>query len=250
MIKFFRRIRYRLASERKLSKYLLYAIGEIFLVVIGILIALQINNWNENRKSVILEKEMFKSLKAGMQVDIKDIKENINSHKKALESQNIIIQWLDDELTYSDSLCNHFAFTNMFTVFVADRSTFETFKAKGLNLISRDSLRDRISYLYEYRYEMYLKREMVYNKLIEKMINDVNSKYFSDSFMNIENPKSIIGCMHPNNPQKLKSSNEYKYFIKTNKEFNLFLINTMEQTRKNLKELISMIDYELEIDNQ
>ena len=51
MIKFFRSIRKTLLSEGKKSKYFKYAIGEIVLVVIGILIALQINNWNENRKS-------------------------------------------------------------------------------------------------------------------------------------------------------------------------------------------------------
>ena len=50
MIKFFRRIRQRLLAENKISKYLLYAIGEIVLVVIGILIALQINNWNDEQK--------------------------------------------------------------------------------------------------------------------------------------------------------------------------------------------------------
>ncbi|MGB6035012.1 MAG: DUF6090 family protein, partial [Cryomorphaceae bacterium] len=50
MIKFFRHIRQRMIKENRVSKYLLYAIGEIVLVVIGILIALQINNWNENRK--------------------------------------------------------------------------------------------------------------------------------------------------------------------------------------------------------
>ena len=50
MIKFFRHIRKQLLAKSKFSKYLLYAIGEIVLVVIGILIALQINNWNENRK--------------------------------------------------------------------------------------------------------------------------------------------------------------------------------------------------------
>ena len=51
MIKFFRHIRQDLMSKNKTSKYLKYAIGEILLVVIGILIALQINNWNQNRIS-------------------------------------------------------------------------------------------------------------------------------------------------------------------------------------------------------
>lgn len=51
MIKFFRSIRFKLMSQNQTSRYLKYAIGEIFLVVIGILIALQINNWNEDRKA-------------------------------------------------------------------------------------------------------------------------------------------------------------------------------------------------------
>lgn len=51
MIKFFRRIRQKLVTENKFNKYLIYAIGEIILVVIGILIALQINNNNEAKKN-------------------------------------------------------------------------------------------------------------------------------------------------------------------------------------------------------
>ena len=49
MIKFFRRIRFDLLKKNKTGKYLKYAVGEIVLVVIGIIIALQINNWNEQR---------------------------------------------------------------------------------------------------------------------------------------------------------------------------------------------------------
>ncbi|MGB5269500.1 MAG: DUF6090 family protein, partial [Eudoraea sp.] len=66
MIKFFRKIRQRLVSENKFSKYLIYAFGEIILVVIGILIALQINNWNEERKDRRLEKEYIARLKGEM----------------------------------------------------------------------------------------------------------------------------------------------------------------------------------------
>ena len=70
MIKFFRHIRQKLLSEDRFSKYLLYAIGEIVLVVIGILIALQINNWNENRINNKLELQYLKRLE-------KDIRESI-----------------------------------------------------------------------------------------------------------------------------------------------------------------------------
>ena len=70
MIKFFRRIRYDLMEKNKTSKYFKYAIGEIVLVVIGILIALQINNWNENQK---LKKEEIKLLNTL----VKEIESNI-----------------------------------------------------------------------------------------------------------------------------------------------------------------------------
>jgi len=50
MLKFFRNIRQNLLSENKIGKYLLYALGEILLVMIGILLALQVNNWNETKK--------------------------------------------------------------------------------------------------------------------------------------------------------------------------------------------------------
>ena len=68
MIKFFRKIRKNLLSEGKTRKYLKYAIGEILLVVIGILIAVQINNWNESRKNSIEEKLILESLLENLKV--------------------------------------------------------------------------------------------------------------------------------------------------------------------------------------
>lgn len=64
MIKFFREIRQRLLAENKVSRYLLYAIGEIILVVIGILFALQTNSWNEDRINQLKENGLLLDLKA------------------------------------------------------------------------------------------------------------------------------------------------------------------------------------------
>ena len=86
MIKFFRRIRQQLLSENKTSKYLLYAIGEIILVVIGILIALQINNWNEIQKLKGEEIKLIQSFKTSIETDTITINNYINfqSLKKKL----------------------------------------------------------------------------------------------------------------------------------------------------------------------
>ena len=66
MIKFFRKIRKQLLSENKVNKYLLYAVGEIILVVIGILIALQINNLNEAKKTRAQEVAYLKNIKSDL----------------------------------------------------------------------------------------------------------------------------------------------------------------------------------------
>jgi len=73
MIKFFRKIRQNLIMKNKTSKYFKYAIGEIILVVIGILIALSINNWNEARKTNIKEQNLIAALKHEFQLNLDEI---------------------------------------------------------------------------------------------------------------------------------------------------------------------------------
>ncbi len=71
MIKIFRKIRYDLLSNGQTSKYLKYAIGEILLVVIGILIALQINNWNQVKKDDKILREYLGKIKSHTQEDMR-----------------------------------------------------------------------------------------------------------------------------------------------------------------------------------
>jgi len=70
MINFLRRIRQNMLSENKLSVYLVYAIGEVVLVVFGILIAFQIDNWNEQKKSISTQKASVGKLKLDLIADI------------------------------------------------------------------------------------------------------------------------------------------------------------------------------------
>ena len=95
MIKFFRRIRQQLLIENKFSKYLLYAIGEIVLVVIGILIALQINNWNESNRDKKQEKVYLKNLK-------EDLKGIIEAYNIANKVEGLILKQSSDILKHYD----------------------------------------------------------------------------------------------------------------------------------------------------
>jgi hypothetical protein len=103
MIKFFRHIRQSLLMENKTGKptlptgrYLKYAIGEIVLVVIGILIALQINNWNEQRKDRTKEHILLKQLHEDYQADLVQLEEKMATREKMIASGVALLEAFDD----------------------------------------------------------------------------------------------------------------------------------------------------------
>ncbi|VAV86032.1 FIG00653203: hypothetical protein [hydrothermal vent metagenome] len=98
MIKFFRKIRQNMIKENKVSKYLLYAIGEIVLVVIGILIALSINNWNEGRKNDLKESLLIKNIIEDLSLDSVQINQSLNELSDQIHVvDDLIAKALDSE---------------------------------------------------------------------------------------------------------------------------------------------------------
>lgn len=105
MLKFFRKIRQNLISSGKTASYLKYAIGEIILVVIGILIALQINNWNESRKLVSEEKQYYKNIKRQLTEDASFIENNIEFNQYYYDQYDYATQQLlNNDKSHLDSL--------------------------------------------------------------------------------------------------------------------------------------------------
>ena len=108
MIKFFRNIRKKLADDNKPLKYMRYAVGEIVLVVIGILIALQINNWNEDQKEREIEVKVLKEIAENLEANILRLQSMMARCNEDNQSADIIISVIDNNLPYSDSLNMHF----------------------------------------------------------------------------------------------------------------------------------------------
>ncbi|AGC78075.1 hypothetical protein LX97_03161 [Nonlabens dokdonensis] len=96
MIKFFRKIRQNLLSEGKTGKYFKYAIGEIVLVVIGILIALSINNLNEQRKANIKEQAILKRLEKEFISNRKQLLDKIELRNTLIESCRQLLENFDN----------------------------------------------------------------------------------------------------------------------------------------------------------
>jgi len=105
MINFFRKTRKKMADDNRPLKYARYAIGEILLVVIGILIALQINNWNEEHKKKALMITNIKSIAEDIQADILNIqKANRSLHKQVVAAEDIIPIMESENRFIADSL--------------------------------------------------------------------------------------------------------------------------------------------------
>ena len=101
MIKFFRKIRQSLLTENKISKYLLYAIGEILLVIIGILIAVAINDWKEDKKLYNEEQSILKDLKQEMDLNLKTLEIVIEQHEESLKAAQEMRKLFDDRDSFN-----------------------------------------------------------------------------------------------------------------------------------------------------
>ncbi|WP_051554631.1 DUF6090 family protein [Maribacter antarcticus] len=149
MIKFFRKIRYDLMEQNKTAKYFKYAIGEIVLVVIGILIALQINNWNESKKERSYENYILTEISANLAADIVQIEHILTQRRKTQKSLLRIKSYLKTENIIKDSLIYDIVQLYTFERYFSTNTAYEISKAKGLQ-ISNESLRTQIANYYEH----------------------------------------------------------------------------------------------------
>jgi hypothetical protein len=146
MIKFFRKIRQNMIKENKVSKYLLYAIGEILLVVIGILIALAINNNSEAGKIKIKELNYLKGIKSDLHLNLLELNAYKLKRETSVKSAEIILDFFEEEITIDP---NEFNFHNLnvqvwYPIKKNDNTFQELINSGNLAIISNDSIKNTL----------------------------------------------------------------------------------------------------------
>ncbi len=185
MIKFFRKIRQRLLTENKFSKYLLYAIGEIILVVIGILIALAINNQNEIRKNKGYESQYLIGIKSNINQDIKELENHYKTDTIKFDSNTYLIRTFNSDSAKSKTqeiLSNIYSSFDI-NWFEGQNVVFEDMKSSGkMQLIKHDAIRLQIQIYYRL-FEEVIKQEKIFNSEIRELQQAIESEINMSSLL-------------------------------------------------------------------
>ncbi len=152
MLGFLRRIRRSLIEEGQLRKYLVYAVGEILLVMIGILLALQVNNWNEGKKNRALESEYLQRIAVDLKITEQSVDDKLKHWQTSAEATDFLLASLADPSLEVSSIHLAIALRRMAAIQLpaSINTTYNDLQSTGNIRLLRDrTVREGIAQLYE-----------------------------------------------------------------------------------------------------
>ena len=256
MIKLFRNIRQSLIMENKTSKYLKYAIGEIVLVVIGILIALQINTWNEKRKATIEEITILKNVQEEILLDTLDISWNIEKHKQFMEEEKKLLNFLQSDLTQPKDSINYTTAMGIPMLIALHKSTFNNLQNNQIGIITNNKLHKDISRFYDFFvhaiemveneksvYETYNSKKVFFQKYfkLSKRPYELNNEgynnedYYNPNIEKIDIELKDLEGARQDDAFKIEL-NESIFMRKVKLDFYLDMINRIKELNQEIEE--------------
>ncbi len=197
MLRIFSRIRHTLISQSKFNRYLIYALGEIILVVIGILLALQVNNWNDRRKSIQRSEAYLGEMMKDLEKDTLEIKDYLRTIQRRVQSEEWFLRKMEFTPDDLDSL--GMVFSPVYYDFYVHDAIYQRIQNSGdSRLTGFDSLSKKINRYYtdirgralqNSEYEI---REATQVWEIDKRMNteiELNNELYSDVRLFPKNPE-------------------------------------------------------------
>ena len=246
MLRFFRQIRQRLLTENRFSKYLLYAIGEIMLVVIGILIALQVDSWNDAREEKRVEGDLLLGLQNNLRLNINQLEDLIETNFYGNNRIQRISAILEDESEPIDTICNLYHLAFLHQVIDLPLHGYKALENRGYETIRNKPLRDSIIQYFENEYSI-MQRAQEYMEDTKKL----HEEFSKENLMQVWGKKDENGIsrliFEPMHSNKVWKSKEFyallnaKHFQRnwTINQLQLFLEKTIQLDNQINKELKS-----------
>lgn len=232
-------------QTRKFGRYLLYAIGEIVLIVLGILIALYLDDLQAARQAREVETKMLEELASDLQSNIEILERTLKTEQEYLGYNEMILEYLDERKPRDQSLDR--AFGVCFWTISTNPVTggYEYLKSKGIDLITNDSLRDKISFIFENSFSIIKNENEVWSNNLQQ---NISYPYHVTHFMRYyeEGPGgSEVEMARPFDYEALLGDWEFRSInmeIISNRKWN---INSLQELIADIKVLIRQIDREL-----
>lgn len=233
MMKLFRKVRQQMLSESKLRKYLVYAVGEIILVVIGILIAVSINNWKQSKDLEQIEQNLYKDLIQELNTDLDEIKGNRDYNNKYLSRYNRASEIIINDLQKQqiDTLAIIATELTNFSDFKNEESSYNKLAASGkLELIVNKEILlqlQNLSILYNYINRLEKNQEQFMYSIVPKISKYLRIKPFQ--------------IMYPDELYDYKFQNDIEILIKIGLEKD----GLYKEIEKDMLNLIGLLENEI-----
>jgi hypothetical protein len=271
MLKFFRHIRSSIIESKfgkpgsPIGKYLFYAIGEILLVVFGILIALKVNNWNDSRIQSQKAEEILVQIKSDIEDNLSDVSGDLEVLELGFQSHMNIIRYIHSDAAYVDSMCFEFFWLIQDEYTTINRAGFDALNEIGFDIIKNDTLKWSIKSLYETALPRISKEGAFYDHL-----TDFFGPYYythfipnRDSLLNkvyyinndtLSYPETInrdgftfvrtIGYI-PLDFEKLKKDSEFLMLVNRGEELRVHKLVWYSRTKYRMENLIEILNKKL-----
>lgn len=218
-------------------KFWIYASGEFVLVFLGILVALQVDNWNEGRQERKLEEVLLSEMLSNLEQDLVDIDYNLKVKRVCVQSYQMVMQYLNESQPWHDSMEIHFGGLISGTVFVNNTSAYESLKSIGIDLVKNDELRQLITFVYSARYDHVDAKEAESLQANFDFMYPTMKKYLE--FL-------PFGMATPVDTLAIRQSHVFRSDLRTYRHLVGLAITAYEMTRESLVELMDMIEQELD----
>jgi len=274
MTTFFKKIRQKIINKDKLGSYILYALGEIFLVVIGILIAVQINTANQNRQRAKLERVLLEQVKN----ELLNIYQDVWRDKARLEwgnkSHSTISKYINQDKAYVDSLCFDFDWIKSDEYIYPVNAAYLRLKDEGLDIIKNDTIRIYIREIYEGVFPRIMKNNS-FTPDISKVFNEyylnnfipntnydlqfkrqiasdtIGSIFYSQDYFEYPDvneqtgEKSTVGYV-PLDFSKLKKDTKFQMLLEQTKRYRDYKVRRYSFAKMGIEEVVIRINKELD----